>query len=186
MKQRLRYFYQKRVIPRVRTRFDYQNIYKVPRIEKIVVNRGLGNTAQNVKLLDSLLSEMTKIVTQRGVVTRARRAIAGFKIREKMPIGLIVTLRGDRIYAFLDRLVNLALPRIRDFQGVNPQSFDGRGNYSLGFKEQLMFPEVRYDQMDDMCGINLSIVTTSCSDEERSVLLERLGIPFQNSSSSKD
>ena len=180
MRQHLKYFYQNRVIPKLFEEFNYKNVYQVPRLKKIVINRGLGEAAQNAKILDSSLSELTIIVTQRGVVTRARKAIAGFKIREKIPVGLKVTLRGERMYAFLDRLINLALPRIRDFQGVSIKSFDGKGNYSLGFKEQLMFPEIRYDQINQLCGINLSIVTTSNTDNERLSLLKRLGIPFQN------
>lgn len=182
MRQHLKYFYQKRVIPKLFEEFNYKNVYQVPRLEKIVINRGLGEIAQNAKILDSSLAELTIIVTQRGVVTRARKAIAGFKIRENIPVGLKVTLRGERMYAFLDRLMNLALPRIRDFQGVSVKSFDGRGNYSLGFKEQLIFPEIRYDQINQLCGINLSIVTTSNTDEERLSLLKRLGMPFQNRS----
>lgn len=179
MRSRLKSFYQKQVIPQLREKFQYQNIYQIPRLEKIVVNRGIGKAAQNTRIFNSLSSELTNIVTQRGVLTSARKAIAGFKIREGTPVGLMVTLRGERIYAFLDRLINLAFPRIRDFQGVSPRSCDGHGNYSFGCKEQLIFPEVRYDQIDQLCGISLSIVTTSNTDEERLGLFKELGIPFR-------
>lgn len=182
MRQRLKRFYQEKVVSQLVKRFSYKNIHQVPRLKKIVINRGLGQSAQNAKALESSLLELTIIATQRGVVTRSRKAIAGFKIREKAPVGLVVTLRSKRIYAFFDRLVNLALPRIRDFQGVSPRSFDGRGNYSLGLSEQFIFPEIRYDQIDQLRGIDISIVTTSNTDKEGLLLLKSLGIPVQNCS----
>jgi large subunit ribosomal protein L5 len=179
MRQRLKRFYNDHVVSQLRKQFIYRNVYQVPRLEKIVINRGLGETTQNAKILESSLFEITTISTQRGVVTRSKKAIAGFKIREKRPVGLIVTLRGERIYAFLDRLINLALPRIRDFQGVKVQSFDGRGNYNFGLREQLIFPEIQYDQIDQLRGIDISIVTTAWTDDEGLALLKALGIPFQ-------
>jgi large subunit ribosomal protein L5 len=184
MKQRLKRFYQKYSIPQLCKKFSYKNIHQIPRLKKIVINQGLEEVSQNNKILESSLLELTTIAAQRSVVTRSRKAIAGFKIREKTPVGLKVTLRGERMYAFLDRLINLALPRIRDFQGVSPKSFDSRGNYSLGLEEQLMFPEVSYDQIDLLLGIDLSIVTTSLTDKESLFLLKRVGIPFQNYSNS--
>jgi large subunit ribosomal protein L5 len=180
MAQRLKRFYQDHVIHDLQTRFHYQNVYTIPRLEKIVINRGLGEAMQHSAMLESFLSELRKIAVQRGVVTRARKAIAGFKIREKTPVGLKVTLRGERIYAFLDRIINLALPRIRDFQGVNPKSFDGRGNYSLGLEEQLIFPEISYDKINLLVGIDLSIVTTSRTNKEGLFFLKRIGMPFRN------
>jgi len=182
MRQRLKHFYQETVISQLVKKFSYGNVHQVPRLGKIVVNRGLGEIAQNAKALETSLLELTVIATQRGVVTRARKAIAGFKVREKIPVGLVVTLRSRRIYAFLDRLVNLALPRIRDFQGLSPYSVDGWGNYSLGLSEQFMFPEIRYDQIDQFRGIDISIVTTANTDEEGLSLLSYLGIPVQNRS----
>jgi large subunit ribosomal protein L5 len=179
MKQRLNRFYEEQVIYKLRKQFNYRNFHQIPRVKKIVINRGIGSTIQNTNTIKACFSELIKITGQYCVATRARKAISGFKIRENMPVGIIVTLRGERIYAFLDRLVNLALPRIRDFQGVNPKSFDGHGNYNMGLTEQLIFPEISYDQIEDLCGINLSIVTTSPTDEEGLELLKRLGIPFQ-------
>ena len=180
MRHRLKRFYQKKVVSQLVKRFFYKNIHQVPRLKKIVINRGLGQFAQNAKTLEFSLLELTIIATQRGVVTYSRKAIAGFKIREKVPVGLVVTLRSKRIYAFFDRLVNLALPRIRDFQGVSPCSFDGQGNYSLGLNEQFIFPEIRYDQIDQLRGIDISIVTTSNTNKEGLLLLKFLGIPVQN------
>ncbi len=180
MAQRLKNFYLETVTPNLVKQFKYTNKHQVPRLEKIVINRGLGDASQNAKLLESSLNELSIIASQRGVVTRSRKAIAGFKIREKMPVGVSVTLRGEKMYAFLDRLINLALPRIRDFQGVSPKSFDGRGNYSLGLEEQLMFPEINYDQIDQIRGMDISIITTCNSDEEGVALLKNLGMPFRN------
>jgi large subunit ribosomal protein L5 len=161
---------------------NYKNVHQIPRLEKVVINRGLGEIAQNAKILESSRQELAIIATQRGVVTRARNAVSGFKIREKIPVGLIVTLRGDRMYAFLDRLLNLALPRIRDFQGVRPYSFDGRGNYSLGLEDQFIFPEIRYDKIDQLAGIDISIVTSRIKDEDGLALLKSVGIPFRDRS----
>ena len=180
MVQRLKKFYLETVTPNLVKQFKYTNNHQVPRLEKIVINRGLGDASQNAKLLESSLNELSIIASQRGVVTRSRKAIAGFKIREKMPVGVSVTLRGEKMYAFLDRLINLALPRIRDFQGVSSKSFDGRGNYSLGLEEQLMFPEISYDQIDQIRGMDISIITTCNSDEEGVALLKNLGMPFRN------
>lgn len=178
MRQRLKRFYQEYSISQLQKFFEYKNVHQIPYLKKIIINQGLEEATQNNKVLESSLLELTSIAAQRRVVTRARKAIAGFKIREETPVGLKVTLRGERIYAFLDRLMNLALPRIRDFQGVNPNSFDGRGNYSVGLEEQLMFPEISYDQIDILLGIDISIVTTSYTDKEGRSLLKRVGIPF--------
>lgn len=161
--------------------FQYTNIHQVPKVVKVTVNRGLGEAAQNAKALESSLSELAVITGQKPVVTRAKQAIAGFKIRKGMPVGIMVTLRSDRMYAFLDRLMNLALPRIRDFRGVSPKSFDGRGNYTLGIREQLIFPEVDYDSIDQIRGMDISIITTANTDEEGRALLKELGMPFRDS-----
>jgi large subunit ribosomal protein L5 len=182
MKHRLKRFYYDQVIHYLRTQFEYPNIYKIPRLKKIVINRGLGETIQNRKILESFCSELTTIAVQRGVVTCARKDISGFKIRKHIPLGLKVTLRSDLMYAFLDRLINLALPRIRDFQGVRTRSFNKQGDYNIGFEDQLMFPEIRYDQVDYPRGIDLAIVTSSSTDRESFSLLKKIGIPFQNSS----
>jgi len=160
-------------------RFAYKNPFQVPKLTKVVVNMGLGEAISNIKVIDSAVSELAEISGQRPVVTRAKRSEAGFKLRAGMPIGCKVTLRGDRMYEFLDRLVNVALPRIRDFRGIPAKSFDGRGNYSLGIREQLIFPEVRYDKVDMVRGMDISIETTARSDEEAQVLLEWLGFPFR-------
>jgi large subunit ribosomal protein L5 len=180
MKQRLKRFYYERVVSQLFETCHYKNVHQIPRLEKVVINRGLGEIAQNAKVLESSLRELAVIATQRGVVTQARKAVAGFKIREKIPVGLIVTLRNERIYAFLDRLLNLALPRIRDFQGVSLRSFDGGGNYSLGLEDQFIFPEIRYDHIDQLVGIDLSIVTSENKDRDGLALLKRIGIPFRN------
>lgn len=183
MVQRLKIFYYQNIVPKLMGDFNYKNKYQVPQIDKIVINRGLGDASQNAKLLDSSLNELTIIAGQKGVVTRSKKAIAGFKLREKMPVGVTVTLRGDKMYGFLDRLINLALPRIRDFQGISAKSFDGQGNYSLGLEEQLMFPEIDYDRIDQLRGMDISIVTTSKSDQEGLALLQAFGLPFKNDSS---
>jgi large subunit ribosomal protein L5 len=169
------------IIPKLSKKFQYKNILQVPRIEKIVINRGVGDGSQNAKLLDSCLKELSSISGQKGVVTKSKKAIAGFKIRQQAPVGVSLTVRGDRMYSFLDRLINLALPRIRDFQGVNPKSFDGMGNYSLGLEEQLMFPEIEYDKIDQIRGMDISIVTTSKNDSEGFALLKEFGMPFRTS-----
>ena len=157
-----------------------RNFHQIPRVEKIVINRGLGEASSNTKLVDVSIEELTLISGQKTVVTKARKSIAGFKIREDMPVGISVTLRGDRMYAFLDRLINLALPRIRDFQGLSAQSFDGNGNYSLGLKEQLMFPEIIYEKVSQARGLDISIVTTAKNDDDGLALLTLLGMPFTN------
>ena len=172
--------YEKEIVPKLKEQFGYTNIHQVPKLVKVTVNRGLGEASQNAKALESSLSEIAIITGQKPVVTRSKKAIAGFKIREGMPVGMAVTLRRDRMYAFMDRLVNLALPRIRDFRGVNPKSFDGRGNYTLGVREQLIFPEVSYDKIDQIRGMDISIVTTATTDEEGRALLKEMGMPFRD------
>lgn len=179
MAQRLRNFYNTNIVPKLMGEFKYKNRLQVTRIEKIVINRGLGDASQNAKILESSLRELSFIAGQKGVVTRSKKAIAGFKLRQKNPVGVSVTLRGERMYSFLDRLINLALPRIRDFQGVSPRSVDGHGNFSLGLEEQLMFPEIDYDKIDQIRGMDISIVTTSPSDAECLALLKGFGMPFK-------
>jgi large subunit ribosomal protein L5 len=180
MSKRLKQLYQDTIVPKLTEQFGYTNIHQVPKVDKITLNRGLGEASQNAKALESSLSELAIISGQRPVVTRAKKAIAGFKIREGMPVGVMVTLRSDRMYAFLDRLISLALPRIRDFRGISPKSFDGRGNYSLGVREQLIFPEIDYDSIDQIRGMDISIVTTAHTDEEGRALLKEMGMPFRN------
>lgn len=172
--------YEKEIVPKLKEQFGYTNIHQVPKLVKVTVNRGLGEASQNAKALESSLSEIAVITGQKPVVTRSKKAIAGFKIREGMPVGMAVTLRRERMYAFVDRLLNLALPRIRDFRGVNPKSFDGRGNYTLGVREQLIFPEVSYDKIDQIRGMDISIVTTAMTDEEGRALLKEMGMPFRD------
>jgi large subunit ribosomal protein L5 len=179
MAERLKTLYQEKIIPKLMEQFDYTNIHQVPKITKITVNRGLGEAAQNAKALEASLAEIATITGQKPVVTRAKKAIAGFKIRQGMPVGIMVTLRSERMYSFLDRLINLALPRIRDFRGVSPKSFDGRGNYTLGIREQLIFPEVDYDSIDQIRGMDISIITTANTDEEGRALLKEMGMPFR-------
>ena len=178
MPQRLQVLYHTVIVPKLQKELGYTNIHQVPRLEKIVINRGLGEASQNAKALESSIAEISAITGQRPVITRAKKAIASFKIRKGMPVGLMVTLRRERMYAFLDRLINLALPRIRDFRGVNPKSFDGRGNYTLGIREQLIFPEVNYDAVDQIRGMDICIVTTAGTDEEGRALLREFGMPF--------
>jgi large subunit ribosomal protein L5 len=178
---RIKQLYNDTIVPKLREQFNYQNVHQVPKVLKITVNRGLGEAAQNAKALENSLNEIAIITGQRPVVTRAKKAIAGFKIRQGMPVGIVVTLRRDRMYAFLDRLVNLSLPRIRDFRGVSPKSFDGRGNYTLGVREQLIFPEVSYDSIDQIRGMDISIITSANTDEEGRALLKELGMPFRES-----
>lgn len=179
MAERLKTFYQDKVVPKLLDQFTYENIHQVPKLVKVTVNRGLGEASQNAKALEASLTEIAVITGQKPVVTRAKKAIAGFKIREGMPVGVMVTLRGDRMYAFLDRLINLALPRIRDFRGVSPKSFDGRGNYTLGVREQLIFPEISYDSIDQIRGMDIAITTTASTDEEGRALLKEMGMPFR-------
>jgi large subunit ribosomal protein L5 len=180
MTQRLKKQYVENIVPKLMEQFKYQNIHEVPKIEKIVINRGIGSASQNQKTVESALKELGMISGQKGIITRSKKAIAGFKLREKMPVGVVVTLRGDRMYGFLDRLVHLALPRVRDFQGISPKSFDKNGNYSLGLEEQLMFPEIEYDKIDQVRGMDISIVTTANKQEEGLVLLKEFGLPFKN------
>lgn len=180
MTQRLKTVYQETIVPKLKEEFGYKNIHEVPKVIKITVNRGLGEASQNAKALESSLTEISTITGQKPVVTRAKKAIAGFKIREGMPVGVMVTLRSERMYAFLDRLISLALPRIRDFRGISPNSFDGRGNYSLGVREQLIFPEISYDSIDQIRGLDISIITTAKTDEEGRALLKAMGMPFRN------
>ena len=179
MAANLKTVYQEKVVPKLMDQFQYTNIHQVPKLVKVTVNRGLGEAAQNAKALESSLGEVATITGQKPVVTRAKKAIAGFKIRQGMPVGMMVTLRGDRMYAFLERLIGLALPRIRDFRGISPKSFDGRGNYTLGVREQLIFPEIEYDSIDQIRGMDISIITTAENDEEGRALLKELGMPFR-------
>jgi len=177
---KLKSIYQEKIVPQLVEQFQYKNIHQVPKLVKITLNRGLGEAAQNAKALESSVTELATIAGQKPVVTRAKKAIAGFKIRQGMPVGIMVTLRGDRMYAFLDRFINLALPRIRDFRGISPKSFDGRGNYTLGVREQLIFPEVEYDSIDQIRGMDISIITTANTDEEGRALLKAFGMPFRD------
>ena len=179
MTQRLKGFYLNNVVPELKKEFHYKNPHQVPEVKKIVINRGLGEASQNDKILQSSLKEVSLIAGQRGIITKSKKAIAAFKIRQNMPVGISVTLRGDRMYAFLDRLINLALPRIRDFQGISLKSFDKHGNYSLGLNEQLMFPEIDYDKIDQIQGMDISIITNSKTKKEGLFLLKALGLPFK-------
>lgn len=177
---RLKEIYQEQVVPALMKRFNYRNRMEVPRLDKIVINMGLGEAIQNVKILDSAVQELTLITGQKAVITKAKKSIAQFKLRAGMPIGVKVTLRKDRMYEFFNRLVNIALPRVRDFKGVSSKSFDGRGNFALGVKEQLIFPEIHYDKIDKVKGMNIVITTTAKTDEEGKELLRLLGMPFRN------
>jgi large subunit ribosomal protein L5 len=177
---RLKDLYHTEIVSKLRTDFNYKNIMEVPRIEKIVVNMGLGEAIQNIKILDSASAEMNAITGQKSVITKAKKSIATFKLREGMPIGCMVTLRRERMFEFLDRLMNVALARVRDFKGVSPKAFDGKGNYTLGIKEQLIFPEINYDAVDKIKGMNITIVTSAKTDEEGRALLKYLGMPFRN------
>jgi large subunit ribosomal protein L5 len=179
MPARLRQLYHSEIIPALRKEQGYANLYQVPRLEKIVLNMGLGEAIQNAKILDSAVTELAAITGQRPVVTKAKKAIANFKLRKGLPIGCMVTLRGDRMYEFLDRLVNIALPRVRDFKGVSDKSFDGRGNYSLGIREEIIFPEVDIDKVEKVKGLTINICTTAKSDDEGRALLKALGVPFR-------
>ncbi|USR91885.1 50S ribosomal protein L5 [Phormidium yuhuli AB48] len=180
MTQRLKTLYLETIVPKLKSEFNYENIHEVPQLSKITVNRGLGEASQNAKALESSLRELAVITGQKPVVTRAKKSIAGFKVREGMPVGVMVTLRRERMYAFLDRLISISLPRIRDFRGISPKSFDGRGNYTLGVREQLIFPEVDYDSIDQLRGMDISIVTTANTDEEGRALLREMGMPFRS------
>lgn len=176
---RLYEMYQQEIVPRLIEKFKYKNIMQVPRIEKVIVNIGVGESVQNPKALDGAVNDLTAITGQKPIITKARKSIAGFKLREGMSIGCKVTLRSERMYDFLDKLINLDLPRVRDFRGVSPQAFDGRGNYSLGIKEQTIFPEIDYDKIDKVRGLEVVIVTTAKTDEEARELLKNMGMPFR-------
>ena len=178
---RLKERYLKEVAPALAKEFGYKNVMAIPKLEKIVVNMGLGEATQNVKLIDTGADEVGRITGQRPVTTRAKKSIAAFKLRQGMPVGTMVTLRGDRMYEFLDRLVNIALPRVRDFKGVSTKGFDGRGNYTLGLRDQLLFPEIDYMKVDTARGMNVSVVTTAKTNEEARRLLQLLGMPFRTS-----
>ncbi|MBQ6678561.1 MAG: 50S ribosomal protein L5 [Lachnospiraceae bacterium] len=173
--------YKSEIVPAMIKKFGYKNVMEVPKLDKIVVNMGVGEAKENVKLLDSAVADLEKITGQKAVITKAKKSVANFKLREGMPIGCKVTLRGTRMYEFLDRLVNLSLPRVRDFRGVSANSFDGRGNYALGIKEQLIFPEIDYDKVDKTRGMDVIIVTTAKTDEEARELLAQFNMPFQKS-----
>ena len=175
---RLKDKYLNEVVPALQEQFKYTNVMAIPKLDKVVINIGLGEAVANPKALDAALNDLTLITGQKPVVTRAKKSIAGFKLREGMPVGVKVTLRGDRMYEFVDRLVSVALPRVRDFRGVSPKSFDGRGNYSLGLKEQLIFPEIEYDKIDKIRGMEIVFATTAKTDEEGRALLKLLGMPF--------
>src|SRR4051794_25880987 len=181
MGARLKENYTKNVIPALSKEFGYKNLMAVPKVEKISINIGLGEATQNAKLMDGAVNELQQIAGQRPVITKAKKSIAAFKLREGMAIGTMVTLRGDRMYEFLDRLMNVALPRVRDFRGVSTKSFDGRGNYTLGIKDQLIFPEIDYNKVEKVKGMNISITTTAKSDAEGLALLKQMGMPFRQS-----
>lgn len=175
---RMKEKYNEEVVKGLMEKFGYKNVMEIPKIEKVVINMGVGEAVSNPKILDVAVNDMTIIAGQKPVVTRAKKSIAAFKIREGMPIGAKVTLRGERMYQFLDKLLNIALPRVRDFRGVSPKSFDGRGNYTMGIKEQLIFPEIEYDKIDKIRGMDIIIVTTAKTDEEARELLKLMGMPF--------
>ena len=175
---RMKDFYKEEVAPALMKKFGYKSVMQIPKLDKIVINVGAGEAKENAKAIDSISGDLAKITGQKPVVCKAKKSVANFKLREGMPIGVKVTLRGDRMYEFLDRLFNVALPRVRDFSGINPNAFDGRGNYSLGIKEQLIFPEIEYDKIDKIRGMDIIIVTTAHTDEEARSLLEQVGAPF--------
>jgi large subunit ribosomal protein L5 len=177
---RLKEIYHKEIVDKLRKDFNYKSIMEVPRLEKIVVNMGLGEAIQNIKILDSASAELNAITGQKPVITKAKKSIATFKLRAGMPIGCMVTLRRERMFEFIDRLMNVSLARVRDFKGVSPKAFDGKGNYTLGVKEQLIFPEINYDAVDKIKGLNITIVTSAKTDEEGRALLKYLGMPFRN------
>ena len=176
----LKEFYEKEAVPKLIKAFDYKNVMQVPRLEKVVLNMGLGEAIQNIKLLDAAVEELNIIAGQKPVITRAKKSIAAFKLREGMPIGCMVTLRRKKMYDFFYKLVNIALPRVRDFRGISAKAFDGRGNYSLGIKEHMIFPEIDFDKIDRIKGLNISVVTSANTDEEGRELLRILGMPFRN------
>ena len=175
---RLKIRYQKEVMPALEKEFGYKNVMAIPKIEKVVINMGLGEATSNAKIADTGADELGKITGQKAVIRRATKSIAQFKLRQGMPVGAMVTLRGERMYEFLDRLISIALPRVRDFRGLNPRSFDGRGNYSLGIQEQIIFPEINYDDIQQVRGLDVAITTTAKTDEQAFALLRGLGLPF--------
>ncbi|MDO4517656.1 MAG: 50S ribosomal protein L5 [Bacillota bacterium] len=179
MAARIKEMYKNEVFPALKEQFNYANVMEVPKLEKVTLNMGLGEAKENAKILESAVSEIALITGQRPVVTKARKSIANFKVRQGMPVGAKVTLRGDSMYEFIDKLFNIALPRVRDFKGVSKNSFDGRGNYSMGIKEQLIFPEINYDKVDTIKGMNIVFTTTAKTDEEAQALLAKLGMPFE-------
>ena len=171
--------YVSEIMPKLKEQFGYKNVMQIPKIEKIVVNIGVGEAVQNSKAIDGAVGDLTLITGQKPIVTKAKKSIAGFKLREGVAIGCKVTLRGERMYEFLDKLINIVLPRVRDFRGISPQAFDGRGNYSLGIKEQTIFPEIEFDKIDKIRGLEVAVVTTAHSDEEARALLKDMGMPFR-------
>ncbi|HPT68599.1 MAG TPA: 50S ribosomal protein L5 [Syntrophomonas sp.] len=176
---RLYEVYKQEITPKLMDKFQYKNVMQVPKVEKVIINIGVGEAIQNPKALDAAVNDLTLICGQKPIITKAKKSIAGFKLREGMSIGCKVTLRGERMYLFLDKLINIVLPRVRDFRGVSPQAFDGRGNYSLGIKEQTIFPEIEYDKIDKIRGMEVVIVTTAKTDEEARELLKSMGMPFR-------
>ncbi len=176
---RLKETYLNEIVPSMQKKFEYANVMQVPKLNKVVINMGVGEAKENSKVLDTAISDLETITGQKAVVTRAKKSVANFKLREGQPIGCKVTLRGEKMYEFVDRLINLALPRVRDFRGVNPNAFDGRGNYALGIKEQLIFPEIEYDKVDKVRGMDVIFVTTAHTDEEARELLAQFGMPFK-------
>ncbi len=177
---RLKEKYRSEVLPKLQEEFGYENVHQIPKLEKVVVNIGLGEAVGNVKVVQHAVSDLAKITGQKPVITTARKSIAGFKLREGMPIGCMVTLRGARMYEFLERLLNIALPAVRDFRGLSSKAFDGAGNYTMGIKEQIIFPEIEYDKVDKIRGMNITVVTNATSDEEGRSLLRHVGFPFRN------
>ncbi|MBC5648588.1 50S ribosomal protein L5 [Christensenella tenuis] len=175
---RLKDTYKAEIVPAMMQKFEYKNVNQVPRLEKVVINMGLGEAKDNPKALDSAVEDLTVIAGQKPVVTTAKKSVANFKVREGMKIGAKVTLRGDRMYEFIDKLISIAIPRVRDFRGLSPKSFDGRGNFAMGFKEQLVFPEIEYDKVDAIRGMDIIVVTTAGTDEEARELLAQMGMPF--------
>jgi large subunit ribosomal protein L5 len=180
MSSRLKEYYQSECVPLLTEQFGYQNLMQVPKVVKAVLNMGVGEAIQNIKVLDAAAEELTAIAGQKAIINKAKRSIASFKLREGMPIGTSVTLRGQRMWHFLDKLMHIALPRVRDFRGVSPKAFDGRGNYTLGIKEHIIFPEIDYDKIDKVKGMNITIVTSAQTDEEGRALLRLLGMPFRS------
>lgn len=179
MNNSLQILYQEKISPKLLKEFEYKNIHEIPKLSKIIISRGIGEAAQNNKIIDKSIEEFKLITGQKPLITKTKKSIAGFKIRENMPIGLKVTLRKQKMYDFLNKLINLSLPRIRDFRGISTKQFDGRGNYNLGLKEQIIFPEINYDEIDKIRGLNITIVTTATNDTESLALLKAFGMPFK-------